>query len=151
MNCTNCGTQLSAGEQFCHACGNPVSNAQFCQTCGAQLLAGHPVCVRCGSPVGQQPVNAFRQEEADKLASSALTFGIMGVIFSLSFFLSILGVIFSAIAMSKAKKYKVMTGTFLGKAGVGRGLGIGGLISGIIFSVFSVLWFFMIFVAILMG
>ena len=131
--CGNCGAALGNDQSFCSACGAPVQNTQApcCRACGAPLMAGHPVCVRCGAPVSQPVMNAYSEQQASSVASSALTFGILGVIFSCTFILSLLGIIFSCIAMSKAKKYKEMTGTYLGKAGVGRGLGIGGLISGI--------------------
>lgn len=153
MNCTNCGNQIAGTEKFCGSCGAPIaspaSTAKVCTNCGAELLEGHPLCVRCGMGVNQAPMTPYSEEEAKSVSSSALTFGILGIIFSSSFFISLLGVIFSCVAISKAKKYKRMTGTYLGKAGVGRGLGIGGLISGIVFSVIG--FFYFIFLALMFG
>lgn len=153
MNCTNCGNPIVGNENFCGSCGaqinRPATSAKACTNCGAELLEGHPLCVRCGASVNQAPMTPYMEEEAKSVASSALTFGILGIIFSSSFFLSLLGVIFSSIAISKAKKYKRMTGTYLGKAGVARGLGIGGLISGIVFSVIG--FFYFVVIALMFG
>lgn len=140
MNCTNCGAPLFGNEQNCPNCGMYLVPPIFCNNCGTQIPHGHPVCVRCGAPAGRQPMNPYAEAEAGKLASSALTFGILGVAFAMTFFLSFLGIIFSSVALSKAKKYKEMTGTFLGKAGVGKGLGIGGLIAGIVYTVAFGFW-----------
>jgi hypothetical protein len=93
-------------------------------------------------------MNAYSEQQASSVASSALTFGILGVVFACTFILSLLGMIFSCIAMSKAKKYKEMTGTYLGKAGVGRGLGIGGLITSI-FMILILLFYVLVLMAVL--
>ncbi len=150
MICQACGSPIGNGESFCRTCGAPAPVAPqvaFCQACGAPLMAGHPVCVRCGAPVANGGAKPYSEEQASGIASSALTFGILGVIFACFGFLSFLGIIFSAIAISKAKKYKMMTGTYLGKAGVGRGLGIGGLITGIFITSIFVLVFGIAFLA----
>src|SRR5262249_39561794 len=49
MPCTNCGTELLAGKQFCHACGHRVTHT--CPSCGATLAAGFRFCPDCGAPI----------------------------------------------------------------------------------------------------
>jgi class 3 adenylate cyclase/tetratricopeptide (TPR) repeat protein len=49
MRCTNCGTELLAGKQFCHSCGQRVTQA--CPSCGATLAPGFRFCPDCGMQV----------------------------------------------------------------------------------------------------
>ena len=46
MQCTNCGTELIAGKQFCHACG--ARAVQACPNCGSTIDAGFRFCPDCG-------------------------------------------------------------------------------------------------------
>jgi class 3 adenylate cyclase len=46
MRCTNCGTQLLAGKQFCHVCGQRVTPT--CPNCSATLAPGFRFCPDCG-------------------------------------------------------------------------------------------------------
>jgi class 3 adenylate cyclase len=49
MQCTNCGSEILAGKQFCHACGQRVTPA--CSNCGATVEPGFRYCPDCGAPV----------------------------------------------------------------------------------------------------
>ncbi len=105
----------------------------FCKKCGAELAAGEKFCPSCGAENVSFAVPAENP-------TPILTWGILGVAFACSFFLSFLGIIFSAVALSKAKKYLAANGTLPTKAKVGKGLGIGGLIGGIVLTVLFIIY-----------
>ena len=158
MFCSNCGNQISEGSRFCGVCGAPVEvapqqqpvqpqqPAQPEQPVYQQPVYQQPVYQQpvYQQPVYQQPVyqqenvvDPIAKEMADKAASSALTFGILSLVFACTFYLSFLGIIFACIAFSKANKNKMFNnGVLQAKAKVGRGLAIGGLIAGIVFTFF---------------
>ena len=84
-------------------------------------------------PVIQQPVRpVYDPAVAAKLEKQALTCGILGLSLSL---LGVPGIIFSAIAGSKASALKKLTGQLSGKAKTGYGLGKAGKIVSIIMTV----------------
>jgi class 3 adenylate cyclase len=56
MRCTNCGTELIAGKQFCHACG--ARAALTCPNCSATVAAGFRFCPDCGFQLGAAPGDA---------------------------------------------------------------------------------------------
>lgn len=84
----------------------------------------------------QNPQQTYTPESA-AYAKGALVFGILGLSFACTFYLSFLGIIFSAIGLGKAGKFAAIEGSLFGKAKVGRGLSIGGLITSIILTVIS--------------
>ncbi len=67
-------------------------------------------------------------------ATTILIFGILGLSFSCTFYLSILGIIFSALSLSHAAEYYRITSRLTGKVRVGRILSRIGLILGIVMS-----------------
>jgi len=123
MYCNKCGTFLPDG-------------ARFCSNCGAETAAEAP---QYGQTEGYYPAanNQGVSAAAEEDAKPVLVWGILGLVFALT--INFLGIIFSAIGLSKAKKYAAKYGELTGKAKVGRGLSIGGLVSGIVFTVLSVL------------
>lgn len=118
---------------FCKHCGKPLDEGvKFCPNCGVALDAGAPA--DNPQPVVNIAWNDAVKEKADSLASSILTFGILGLAFTATFYLSLLGLIFSCVALNKAKTYINLVGDISGKAAVGRALARPGMIVGIIYT-----------------
>ena len=167
MFCSNCGNQISEGSRFCGVCGAPVEVAPQQQPAQTQPVQpqqpAQPEQPVYQQPVYQQPVyqqpvyqqpvyqqpvyqqenvvDPIAKEMADKAAGSALTFGILSLVFACTFYLSFLGIIFACIAFSKANKNKMFNnGVLHAKAKVGRGLAMGGLIAGIVFTFFLLIF-----------
>ena len=53
--CTNCGSRLEAGVNYCRSCGTAVRSSQddvgFCTNCGSALEPSANVCRACGTSV----------------------------------------------------------------------------------------------------
>jgi hypothetical protein len=79
--------------------------------------------------------------DQEKLSTQTLTFGILGLVFAGGL---VLGIIFSAIGLNKAKAYVEQFGELTGKAKVGRILAKVGLILSIIMAAFWVLYIILI-------
>ncbi len=69
------------------------------------------------------------------MSKSALVFGILAISFAFIPYINFLGIIFGAIALSKAKSYQRAGYVLTGRANVGKILGLIGLIVGIVFTV----------------
>ena len=107
----------------------------------AQPQYGQPAQPQYGQPAQPQygqPAPQYGQFTQDELASSVLKFGILGLVFSM--LIPLLGIIFSSIAMSKAKNY-ALTYPLEGKAKTGKILGIIGLILSIVMMVFTFFYY----------
>ncbi len=78
------------------------------------------------------------EELKAKAQSQILTFGILGIIFGALG--GLLGIIFSSISLSKAKKYAAEGNELTGKAKTGKILATVGLILGILGVVFSIIF-----------
>ncbi|MBQ4105812.1 MAG: DUF4190 domain-containing protein [Clostridia bacterium] len=99
----------------------------------------------------QQPV--YQQEtaikpQAEDNSMKALIFGIIGLVLSES---GLLGLIFSIIGLSQAKKYKQNFGELAGKAKVGNILSTLGLIFSILMMAFWVIYIIVIVVIAIAG
>ena len=91
----------------------------------------------------QQPYTPATQQVSPQQsahANSVLRFGILGLAFACSFFLSFLGIIFSAIGLSKAGSYVRLYSVHSGKTKTGKILSIIGLIGGICATIGFVIW-----------
>lgn len=128
----------------------------FCKYCGNELPEGTTFCLRCGKDDSVQVVgySSDTQKDAnndvndeknlndkrpvdknkDDLSGSILKFSILGLAFSLSFWLSLLGLIFSIISRMKLRVYIEKYGNTEGRATVGKHIGLVGLITNIFFS-----------------
>ena len=85
------------------------------------------------------------EEYKAKMQSSILTFGILGIIFG--WLGGILVIIFSAVGLSKSKKYVAEGNELTGKAKVGKILATVGLILGIIGLIVGIIYIVMFAVA----
>ena len=87
------------------------------------------------APFQETKPQGYADYESASLSKGALVFGILGLSFACTVYLSILGIVFSAIGLGKAGAFAAREGSLYGKAKVGRGLALGGLIAGIVFAV----------------
>ena len=121
MFCKNCGRQLNDNENFCPSCGamNAAESNESAPATDFQYDFGAP--------------NTVNEAQKSEMAGQTFKWGLLGIIFSGTFCLSLLGFIFSIIAKSKAKAYKrafgalegrAKAGNILGKIGFGLGLGM---------------------------
>lgn len=128
MYCPKCGSLLEEGAKFCQNCGAKMESAE--------QNVSEPV--QADTPVAEQPQRANDASaiedsfEAQDLASSTLTMGILSLVFCE---ISLLGLIFAIICKFKAKKYAALTGKLSGKANVGKILSTVGLVISIIMTV----------------
>ncbi len=83
--------------------------------------------------------------EASSLATTSLVLGIVALALSCTFYFSIGGIICGAIGIAKSGQFISKFGNVSGKVKAGRGLSIGGLVLGI---VWSVIIFFIIVAAV---
>lgn len=171
MFCQNCGASLEDGAKFCPNCGTPVAASvrptvqptgtepRFEKTVYEQPayeqpqapVYEHPMYEQPAAPVYREPEATVVNEETNALGKATLIFGIIGLAFSLSFYMSFLGIIFSAIGRGKLKSYLASGGELAGKAKVGGILSKLGLIFGIILTAFFVIWLFVIIIGAVNG
>ena len=156
MYCQNCGTQIDDSVKFCPNCGTPVAVQEAVQEEQTVIAQNYeqPAYQQPAAPVYQQPAEPVYQQptvesnpEANALSTPILIFGILGIAFGCSFYLSFLGIIFSAIAKGKVKAFLAAGGVLSGKAKVGNILAKVGLILGIVLTVFFVIWLIVIIAA----
>lgn len=116
----------------------------FCDKCGAQLNENSRVCPQCGAPIqGEEQNITTTSTYAGPLGDPkpVLVWGILGLAFACTFFLSFLGIIFSAVGLKKANAYNQFTNfAESGQAKTGRALSKAGLIVGIIMTVLCILY-----------
>ena len=154
MFCGNCGTNVPEGYAFCPNCGAKMI------TKAAEAPKAEP------QPVYAQPYEAYSQPaaqaypapqpevtpaEAAPGANGVLTSGIVALCFSCSFFLSFVGIILSAVAMGKAKRYVAQYGPVSKKVRIGKILSTVGLFVGIAMTILFVLYLALIVLAVARG
>ena len=110
MICNNCGANIPDGSTFCTNCGASVAPAQTAQ------------------PVYAPASNGIKTVSPGKV----LTWGILGLAFACTFWLSFLGIIFSSVGLKNANTFLAENGMLYGPAKVGRILAKAGLIVGIV-------------------
>ena len=99
----------------------------FCPKCGAEIQPGTKYCPNCGTPSSF----ATSKDVHDNPPTESNGFAIAGFICAL--FLPPLGIIFSAIGLSRVDECH----------GQGKGLAIAGLVIGIISTIFNLIyWWF---------
>lgn len=134
MFCKNCGASLNEDVKFCPECGTPVTVAEPEEPKPSPIFAEpEPKAPMYTPPAPDysyaQPAYAQAVPYMED-PSPILTWGIVGLV--CSFLINILGIIFSAIALTKAKNYAERYGSLPDQARTGRGLAITGLIIGIL-------------------
>ncbi len=116
----------------------------FCPKCGAAINENQRVCPACGHPIAGEENNVTAATTyKGPLANPVpvLVWGILGLSFALSFVLSFLGIIFSAVGLHKATSYYAFTGSAPSNmVRIGRKLSIAGLIVGIILTILFILY-----------
>ena len=143
---------------FCRYCGNELpENANFCPNCGqineSVGRGDENASVGVGPSVGyNESVLGTVQEtiedrERDNLGGEILKYSILGLSFGVTFWFSLIGFIFSIIARVKLGKYVSLYKETRGRASVGKGLCIGGLIVGGIFVGIGILYVVMFILA----
>ena len=120
---------------FCIKCGRQIpDDAVFCPACGATQSDQMPQAIAPNQPAAwKKPVSP----EEDALAGSILTWGILGLAFSATV---ILGIIFSAIGLSKARRFQETYGPLHHRAKVGRILSLVGLIVSLVMILFWIVY-----------
>lgn len=115
-----------------------------CEKCGAPMNDNFRVCPQCGAPVrGQEEKITTTSTYYGSLGNPTpvLVWGIVGLAFSLTFYLSFLGVIFSIVGLRKANTYNEFTRYAPStKAKIGKRLSIAGIIVGIIMTILLILF-----------
>ena len=110
----------------------------LCEKCGSSIQENTRICPYCGTPIRGEEQNITETSTYEGSLGNptpVLVWGIVGLSFALSFYLSFLGIIFSAIAKGKVKQFLAEGGVLAGKAKIGSILATVGLILGIIFTV----------------
>lgn len=118
----------------------------YCNKCGTLLNENTRICPQCGAPVvGQERNLTTTSTYQGPLGNPVpvLVWGIIGLSFALTFYLSFLGVIFSFVGLSKSNKYRAFTGDAPSNmAKIGRRLSIAGIIVGIILTILCAVFVF---------
>lgn len=132
----------------------------FCKNCGVQTPEGTKFCPNCGTEMEEAvPVTTYQEPIAEPVAEPiaepvpaerpGLVWGILGLAFGCSFFISFLGIIFSAIGKKKAKKYTEQGYVLAGKDKVGHILSKVGLPVSIVLTVFGAIYYAIMIFAII--
>ncbi len=141
MVCTKCGAQLPENAKFCSACGAPAE-----LPAEPEFVSGNPDPF---APTQNQELDCTNVPTNPPSPTNVLVFGILGLSFACSFWLSILGIIFSAIAKGKANAYATSGAAYSTQVKVGRNLAKAGFIVGIVLS--AILSFYLVIVVIGLG
>ena len=135
MFCKHCGYQLPEDSNFCPNCGKITDEVKKEEEKVEETVE----VIDCTN------VDPFLEEQKDELGGKILKFSILGLAFS--FFLPILGFIFTIIAKSKIRSYVNLFGETQGRASVGKGLSIPALIISIVFFFIQTLYLILIIIA----
>ena len=128
MFCKYCGNELPADGNFCPKCGR-IQEAQADMNKPEETAVTYDFEVDTGvDAIIEDPA---LEVEKDALGGRILTFAVLGLSFGISFWLSFLGIVFSAMAKTRIKEYVKRFGETEGRASVGKGLSTAGLAASI--------------------
>ena len=97
----------------------------YCQKCGAQLNESSRVCPQCNATVYSTYAGPLGNPVP------VLVWGVVGLSTALTFYFSLLGVIFSIVGLVKSNRYNEFTNSAdSNMARIGRRLSIAGIIVG---------------------
>ena len=172
MFCQNCGTFLEEGVKFCPNCGTPIAVPEVVKAVAEEKpveprfeepaptvtepVYEEPAYQQPEAPVYQPEAPVYQEPvvksnpAADALSTPILVFGILGVAFCcMPYLISIMGIIFSAIAKKKVKAFEEAGGVLSGKAKVGSILAkVGMIVSIVMTAIFAVVIIALIIAAI---
>ena len=97
---------------------------KFCAKCGSEMEKGATFCANCGTSTKEEQTTTVVENESGQTSNGMATAG-----FILSFFVPVLGLIFSIIGLNKANQLN----------GAGRGMAKAGLILSIVWLVLEVI------------
>jgi hypothetical protein len=96
-------------------------------------------------------VNTANERMKEEMAGQVFKWGLMGIIFTCTGCLALLGFIFSIIAKSRAAAYQRTFGEITGRAQAGRILGRIGFGLGLGLTIFFAVYFLIVIFAVLVG
>lgn len=123
----------------------------LCKNCGNEIADGAKFCASCGAIAESESqaydhvaINDFISDdekvERAECSNKILIFGILSVAFSCTFWLGIVGWILGSMCKKKVKEYEARFGPVSGKARVGKYLGTGGKIAGMVFTIIEAVY-----------
>lgn len=154
MYCKHCGAQLNDNANFCPYCGQAQSTSpqqpqqpQKAQQPQPQFQPAQPQFQQPQQPTYTMANDPRWEEKKSQMAGECLKWGILSLAFVVSGCLALLGFIFSFTAKKKVAEYVQYFGQVEGRARVGRDLGKAGFIAGLAMTIFWVVYFFILILA----
>ena len=149
MFCKYCGNELTENANFCPACGQFVSETKQAPEKPVTTLEAPEFEEIVVMPSVEKEEENNREKK--ELGNSILTNAILGLVFSCTWILSLLGLIFAIVSKSKVNAYVDKYGETSGPATVGKHLGVAALATSIVMLALLVLYIAIIIAAVATG
>ena len=129
MFCKHCGNNLPEGASYCTTCGKKIAGEEFTYAPADENYAYAPDnnFDFSANSTDFSAAPAVKDEEKDAHGGKILTFAILALAFSLSFYLAFVGTVFFIIAKVQLGRYIAKYGETEGRASVGKALSIAAL------------------------
>jgi len=134
--CVECGEAFPQGTAFCPRCGKQSNTAAPAASLSAPVMQAPPAPT--ATPYVPPPTSAYpayTRPPTNGMATAGFVLSLVSIFLSVLIVPVILGVIFSAIGISRANEFERTTGQ-----PIGRGLAVAGLVISLIMVFFSFLW-----------